>query len=141
MPVGVHTATLSASSTGWPPAFTRSAALTHWADTQGPLPPGGTNGQPATTHGDGWVVMGWLPTLPREATTYPGSYSYRDIFPPRGPAELKDRVEELERGLWDVATGRPRDSIEHTRYRRLYAYFEAGAWISVQQSRRLRGRS
>jgi hypothetical protein len=33
----------------------RSAGTIHWAVTQGPLPPGGTNGQP--------VIMYWLATV------------------------------------------------------------------------------
>jgi hypothetical protein len=87
------------------------------------------------------VVMGWLPGLPREATTYPGPWGYRDIRPPRGPGELKDRLEELERGVWEVATGTPRPHIQHGRYRRVYAFFEAGAWLALQQSRHVGGLS
>ena len=79
------------------------------------------------------LVMSSLPGVPPEATTYPGPPGYRDIHPPRGPAELKDRLEEIERGLWEVATGVPRPHIYHGRYRRVYAYFEAGAWLALQQ--------
>ena len=82
------------------------------------------------------LVMRWLPSVPPEATTYPGPPGYRDIHPPRGPAELKDRLEEIERGLWEVATGVPRPHIYHGRYRRVYAYFEAGAWLALQQGPR-----
>ena len=87
------------------------------------------------------VVMAWLPGLPREVTTFPGPLGYRDIRAPRGPGELKDRLEELERGVWEVAVGRPRPSIQHGRYRRVYAFFEAGAWLALQQARQLRGLS
>jgi hypothetical protein len=51
VPVGAQTATLVCVNTGCPLAKTRVAATTHWAVTQGPFPPGGTNGQPATTYG------------------------------------------------------------------------------------------
>ncbi len=88
------------------------------------------------------LVMGWLPKIPPEATTFPGPpEGYRDIFPPRGPAELKDRLEELERGIWEIALGKPRPDIYHGRYRRLYAFFEAGAWLALQEAHRLKGLS
>jgi hypothetical protein len=58
VPVGAHTARLVCVNTGCPPASTRVAATTHCAVTHGPLPPGGTNGQPATTYGGACVVTG-----------------------------------------------------------------------------------
>jgi hypothetical protein len=49
VPVGVHTDWLSWSSTGWPPALIRVAALTQVAVTQGPLAAvGGGSVQPLT---------------------------------------------------------------------------------------------
>ncbi len=84
------------------------------------------------------VVMAWIPTFPREAITYPGPLGYHDIQAPRGPAELKDRLEELERGVWEIALGTPRPRIQHGRYRRVYAFFEAGAWLALQQAHVLR---
>ena len=50
-PVGAQTATLVCVNTGCPLARTRVAPTTHCAVTHGPFPPGGTNGQPATTYG------------------------------------------------------------------------------------------
>lgn len=85
----------------------------------------------------GRVVMGMLPRVPPQLTTFPDGLPYRDIWPPRGPGELKDRLEELERGLWEIATGRPREAIYHGRYRRLYGFFEAGAWLGLEQARLL----
>jgi hypothetical protein len=51
VPVGAQIATLVCVNTGCPLARTRVAATTHCAVTHGPFPPGGTNGQPATTYG------------------------------------------------------------------------------------------
>jgi len=45
-------------TTGWPSDVTRTAPTTHWAVTQGPLPPGGTKGHPAMVYGAAIVVMG-----------------------------------------------------------------------------------
>lgn len=81
------------------------------------------------------IVMGMVPRVPRELTTFPDGLPYRDIWPPRGPGELKDRLEELERGIWEIATGRPPDAIYHGLHRRLYGFFEAGAWLGMQQAR------
>ncbi|MGD2157013.1 MAG: hypothetical protein PVG32_09090 [Anaerolineales bacterium] len=49
VPLGVQIAWLSCSSTGWPLALTRVAAVTHVAVTQGVGAPPVTYGQPATT--------------------------------------------------------------------------------------------
>ena len=84
------------------------------------------------------VVMASLPAFPPEAATYPGPLGYRDIRAPRGPAELKDRLEELERGVWEIALGTPRPHIYHGRYRRVYAFFEAGALLAMQQAQALK---
>jgi hypothetical protein len=51
VPVGAQIATLACVNTGCPLARTRVAATIHCAVTHGPFPPGGTNGQPATTYG------------------------------------------------------------------------------------------
>lgn len=85
----------------------------------------------------GRVVMGLVPRLPPELTTFPDGLSYRDIWPPRGPGELKNRLEELERGIWEIASGSPSDAIYHGLHRRVYGFFEAGAWLGLQQVRGL----
>lgn len=85
----------------------------------------------------GKVVMGMLPRIPRELATFPDGLSYRDIWPPRGPGEVKDRLEELERGVWEVAAGKRPEAIYHGLHRRLYGFFEAGAWLGLQQARLL----
>lgn len=81
------------------------------------------------------AVMGMVPRLPPELCTYPGPPGYVDIRPPRGPAELKDRLEELERALWDAAIGRWWAVDDPAGRRRSYAFFEAGAWLGRQHSR------
>lgn len=71
------------------------------------------------------LVLAMLPRLPDEDVRYPsGPRTYADIPAPRGPAELSDRLEELERSLWRTATGRrpdPRDPA----FRRAYGFFDA----------------
>src|SRR5256885_6390367 len=52
-----------------------------------------------------------LPRMPEGAVRFPGGRrSYADIAAPRGPAELAERIDELERELWQTATGRARPS-------------------------------
>ncbi len=51
-----------------------------------------------------------LPRIADDDVRYPaGRRTYADITAPRGPAELSDRLEELERSLWHTATGRRPD--------------------------------
>src|SRR4051812_2714114 len=60
VPVGVQMAVLVCSSTGWPPAMTRTAELVYCAVTQGPLPAfGGGIAQPATAYVHEMVTAGW----------------------------------------------------------------------------------
>jgi hypothetical protein len=71
------------------------------------------------------VVLAMLPRMAEIDVRYPsGRRSYADIPAPRGPAELSDRLEELERSLWRTATGHrpdPRDPA----FRRSYGFFDA----------------
>jgi hypothetical protein len=66
-----------------------------------------------------------LPRIPDEDVRFPaGRRTYADIPVPRGPAELSDRLDELERSLWQTAAGRrpdPRDPA----FRRAYGFFDA----------------
>ncbi len=71
------------------------------------------------------LVMASLPHLPSEAVRYPaGRRTYADIPAPRGPAELVERIEELERELWRAATGRPPAPTDPA-LRRTYGFFDA----------------
>jgi len=79
------------------------------------------------------LVFAMLPRTPAEEVHYPaGRRTYADISPPRRPAELADRIEELERSLWSVATRHP-PRLTDSSYRRTYGFFDAAAWISGSQ--------
>lgn len=72
------------------------------------------------------LVFALMPTAPGPSVRYPaGRPTYADIPAPRSPAELAGRIEELERRLWQVATGHtpgPTDAA----YRRVYGFFDIG---------------
>jgi hypothetical protein len=71
------------------------------------------------------VVLAMLPRMGEEEVRYPsGRRSYADIPAPRGPAELSDRLEELERSLWRTATGHRPDPHDPA-FRRSYGFFDA----------------
>jgi hypothetical protein len=71
------------------------------------------------------LVLAMLPRLAEAEVRYPsGRRTYADIPVPRGPAELSDRLEELERSLWRTATGRRPDPHDPA-FRRAYGFFDA----------------
>ncbi len=71
------------------------------------------------------VVLAMLPRIADDAVRYPaGRRTYADISAPRGPAELSDRLEELERSLWHTATGHRPDPTDPA-FRRSYGFFDA----------------
>jgi hypothetical protein len=77
------------------------------------------------------LVFALLPATPREEVHYPaptGLRSYADIPAPRTPAELSLRIEELEREVWRLATGRPPRLVD-AGYRRTYGFFDAAEWL------------
>lgn len=76
------------------------------------------------------LTFAMLPSTPSSDVHYPhGLRTYADIAPPRTPAELSDRIEELERSLWRIATGNaPR--LSDGSYRRTYGFFDAAARLS-----------
>ena len=76
------------------------------------------------------LVFALLPSTPADEVHYPsGRRTYADISPPRRPAELAERIEELERILWALATRRqPR--LTDGSYRRTYGFFDTAARIS-----------
>ncbi len=78
------------------------------------------------------LVFALLPSTPAEEVHYPaGLRTYADIVPPRTPGELSMRIEELERELWWVASGRaPRAG--DAAYRRTYGFFDAAERLSTQ---------
>jgi hypothetical protein len=71
------------------------------------------------------VVLAMLPRLADDDVRYPsGRRTYADIAAPRGPAELSDRLEELERALWRTAIGVRPDPADPA-FRRAYGFFDA----------------
>lgn len=76
------------------------------------------------------LVLALIPRLPADAVRFPSNRpTYADIPTPRGPAELSDRIEELERQLWHTATGRrvhPTDPA----FRRTYGFFDAAEHLA-----------
>lgn len=76
------------------------------------------------------LVFALLPATPAHEVHFPaGRRSYADISPPRTPAELCGRIEELERSLWAIATGRP-PRLSDPQYRRTYGFFDAATRVS-----------
>jgi hypothetical protein len=69
------------------------------------------------------VVISFMPRLPAAEVRWPGRRSYADIPVPRGPAELAQRIEELERQLWRAATGRSTPPTDPA-FRRTYGFFD-----------------
>jgi hypothetical protein len=71
------------------------------------------------------VVLAMLPRIAADDVRYPaGLRTYADIPAPRGPAELSDRLEELERSLWQTAIGHRPDAGDPA-FRRAYGFFDA----------------
>jgi hypothetical protein len=72
------------------------------------------------------LVFALIPVTPEADVRYPaGRRSYSDISAPRTPVELAGRIEELERRLWSVATGRRPDPVDPAS-RRVYGFFDIG---------------
>jgi hypothetical protein len=71
------------------------------------------------------LVLAMLPRMADDEVRYPaGRRTYADIPAPRGPAELSDRLEELERSVWRTATGLRPDPLDPV-FRRAYGFFDA----------------
>ena len=76
------------------------------------------------------LTFALLPMTPSEDVHYPaGLRTYADIAAPRSVAELADRIEEMERSLWHIATGRP-PRLTDASYRRTYGFFDAATRLS-----------
>jgi hypothetical protein len=88
------------------------------------------------------VALGMLPRLPAAEITFPRSYrkppTYADIPVPSTPAEMLQRIEELEKMIWQIASHDLVDLAER-RYnplRRTYGFFESSAWLAQRESQR-----
>jgi hypothetical protein len=81
------------------------------------------------------LVLAFLPRVPDEDVRYPaGRRTYADIAAPRGPAELADRLDELERQLWRTASGRTPDPVDQG-FRRAYGFFDAADRLGLRAFR------
>jgi hypothetical protein len=81
------------------------------------------------------VVLAWIPTTPNEAVRYPGGRrTYADISIPRGPAELAERIAEIERELWRTVTRRPIAPLDPA-FRRTYGFFDAAEHLGYRAFR------
>jgi hypothetical protein len=79
------------------------------------------------------LVFALLPLTPAHDVHYPlGRRTYADIAAPQGAGQLAERIEELERSLWSIATQRrPRPA--DASYRRTYGFFDTAARLSGQR--------
>lgn len=76
------------------------------------------------------LVLALLPRLPDQSVRYPsGRRTYADIPAPRGPAELAERIDEIERELWRTAIGRARPRTDGS-FRRTYGFFDTSAHLA-----------
>ena len=81
------------------------------------------------------LVLAFLPRVPDEDVRYPaGRRTYADIPAPRGPAELANRLEELERQLWRTASGRTPNPGDQG-FRRAYGFFDAADRLGLRAFR------
>jgi hypothetical protein len=75
------------------------------------------------------VAMGVLPRLPAEVITFPQpSSTYADLSVPGSPGELLERIEEIERVVYQASVT-PLDELAIGPLRRTYAFFEASSWL------------
>jgi len=96
--------------------------------------------RPQLREAEGWhlaalaharLVLAFLPRVPDDAVRFPGGRrTYADIPIPRGPVELSERIEELERELWRTATGRP-SRLRDPAFRRTYGFFDAAERLGL----------
>jgi hypothetical protein len=75
------------------------------------------------------VALGILPHLPPEAITFPQQRpTYADLAVPTLPSEMLERIEELERVIYQAEV-MPTQPPAYAPFRRTYAFFEASAWL------------
>lgn len=75
------------------------------------------------------TVLGIVPQLPAEVITFPQLRpTYADLYAPKRPSQMLERIEELERVLYR-ATMVPLDELTFDALRRTYAFFETSVWV------------
>ena len=81
------------------------------------------------------VVLAFIPRVPEgEVRFRAGRRTYVDISAPRGPAELAERIGELEAELWKAVTGRV-SAPTAPAFRRMYGFFDAADRLGVRAFR------
>ncbi len=78
------------------------------------------------------VVLATIPRLPEPAVRFPaGRRTYADIPAPRGPAELADRIAELETSLWRIVQDRAAETADPA-FRRTYGFFDTADQLGLR---------
>jgi hypothetical protein len=77
------------------------------------------------------IAMAMVPQTAPHDVHFAGRPSYADIASPRTPGEFVARVEEVERTLWQAASGQTTRRSDPA-WRRVYAFFDAGERLSTQ---------
>jgi hypothetical protein len=81
------------------------------------------------------VVLAFIPRTPEADVRFPaGRRTYIDIAAPRGPAELAERIGELEAELWKAVTGRVSAPTAPS-FRRLYGFFDTADRLGLRAFR------
>ncbi len=96
-------------------------------------------GQQLIAYNHAVVALAVLPHLPAEVITFPQkNLTYADLTAPSLPAELLERIEELERVIYQAEV-RPTRLPAYGPFRRTYAFFEASTWLVDQHLQALLG--
>lgn len=88
------------------------------------------------------TALGYLPRTPSEEITFPYSYgkppTYGDIPSPASPAELLQRIDEVERMIWKGMSLGWQELVNHHygALRRTYGFFEANALLASREAER-----
>lgn len=86
------------------------------------------------------VALATLPRLPAEAITFPQQRpTYADVSAPVLPAEMLERIEEIERIIYQAEV-MPGQRLAYDPLRRTYAFFEASSWLIDNHLEPLLGR-
>jgi hypothetical protein len=104
-----------------------------WIDTLNislmPNPQIETLGQQLVAYNHALVALSVLPSLPATAVTFPQPKpTYSDVGVPTLPGETLTRIEEIEQVIYHAEI-KPIRSLDHARFRRTYAFFEASGWL------------
>jgi hypothetical protein len=75
------------------------------------------------------MALGLLPHLPAQVVTFPQPLpTYSDVPVPAMPSQTLERIEEIERVLYQAGLV-SLDELDFDAVRRTYAFFEASAWL------------